>query len=221
MMDNPGVTAPATIDIDLAGVGNVQPTLLSGSFAVPDDPNLAQNGVGVASVFTTDYVIVGGTTQSDINPAGTAFDFTAQWVEPINETFRTRYTTSIVDGPFTAVYINGLPMAGPVDPQFLTPPSVVNVGDPQPIHDSLTWTVAPGEPVDFMLMSVFDENRYLGIVVLAADKTELTLPALPSTSDEAAHLSGNGLQGFVWVCNYSASSGCNRIARDRVMNLTP
>jgi len=186
-----GIAAPTTIDIDLA-----DPTPVSQPFsftlAAPADAGLASTGVAIVDVRTAGG-LMGGSTACLHDSAtdtyqcdGITFAGGAGSIADYVVGEETRIAGGY--GRQTSVTLAGLP-TGIQSLSFLNPPDVSAPSGPgpHPVDTQVEFTVASGGGVSvFELANITAGSRLVGIA-FAAPSGVLRVPALPSTSDSAAH----------------------------------
>lgn len=211
-----GVSQPTTMDVDFDGEYAIATTSLDVSFPAPPDASLAATGVGLVGVIAPSGFGVGGTVSSEID--GADHHVTVEWV-PIGGALTTRYLSLVEDGPASLVSTTGGPISDVANIAWVATPYLDTAVAPHALHDEIHWTLSAGGSPDLMFFSVFDADGALGSVAMRPEADGIRVPALPASSNAAAHFDREQVQGALFSCGLQPQQGCTRLARDGIFDI--
>jgi len=208
-----GVAAPVGIAVDFAN-----PTALAGNFALsvtaPADASLVATGsLGIDVGSPTGPR--GASTSCTHDAANGEFDCVGELWDSGAAADATSYSVaeqSVHEGGFgrsVFAQVAGGPASGLVSPNFPNPPDVIAPmgAGPHPVDTVVEYTVAAGGGAyDFVISNIFTEDRLVG-VAFADQMGELRVPALPSSSNAAAHYEASMTINF-FTCAEGPGNQC-------------
>lgn len=187
-----GINVDTTIDVDFA-TGIAPSGSFTTSLAKAADASLAANGFAIVNA-ASDNGFAGGSTSCVHDAVNDEYDCTGDLYDngaTVSSTFYVIMDKASPQEPGRLVQamVPGGPPSGLVDPDFPNPPTVTapSGAGPHPVDTPMQYTIeAGGGAADFTLYNLSAVGgRFLGFAFLP--EGSFTIPALPSTSNAAAH----------------------------------
>lgn len=207
------ITSAAVVDIDFA-TPTPSTTTFTTSLVLPADTVLATTGVAGINA-STPNLWSGGTTTCTKNT--TAFDCTGE-IWDVGAAITGSYYFVVTPEGMTSNYGRSVgavsssgPSVGTVDMQFPNPPDLTSPSGagPHPVDTPVQYTVAAGGG-DYDVVAVninAEDGRLIGIAQPDQTAGEITIPALPSTSDPGT-LYESSMTFQIFTCRSGSGGYC-------------
>lgn len=183
VVDQPALSAAATVDIDFADAVAVQS--FEGNVLAPADTILAEQGYLYAIVWAGE-AYMGFSPSTAPGADGASYDFRIEYVDVAGYTPDTRLSIDGPDGSTSTIWIEGgLPAEGAQDLGLVAPPRRTEPSGSGPFDwgQAISWTPSPDADANLLY---FADIGQIGLAWTGSGEVEFALPELPSTSTSLA-----------------------------------
>ncbi len=227
VLNHPGLSASATIDVDFADSATSYSA--TGVLELPartDSP--LRTGARFYATVSSEESLLNGSygwpTFGDINAAGDAFDFSMEWVEPSSVLLPRTFYYAYTSDAYSQVLEHGYPEEGAPPVRLLDVPDILSpvpYGPPHPIHAPVE--VQFHEPEQSARMILLIDDEIVWWVYTYCDAASITVPLAPSTLDEVQFWGSTAVQTIVQVFDEVAPDEMwlYRAAQSREFTLAP
>jgi hypothetical protein len=214
VLSQPALSANTTIDVDFS-LGTAPTASFATSLTAPMDSALAMDGAALINVQAGTFA--GGATLC--TPNGMQHDCVGEYWDlgqPLTTVYlvgeQSLFETGVGRGALS--FQAGGPAVGLVDNGFPNPPTVTSPSGagPHPVKSTIEYTVQAGGPTyNAEVFNIFTDDRLVGIGF--GDGSMMRVPDLPSTSDEGAQFTGDGLTVQAFTCVAGTGGQCVKVGQ--------